>query len=327
MSDDPKWLQWRREGITATDVADAAAGTYGGAYGVVARKQGRVTVEQNEQMSRGHRWQPVIADAVHVLTGLYVVGEETWCQCTGDERWRATVDGFLSPLAESSLDDCVAVLEVKTVGVGVSPNRQRWLSQMQWQLLVTGLDRALLAEARIDDTDDTCHGVRLEWVEADDLVQEDLIALAEEMWTHTQDGTLPEPEGASALPVVKEVYSTAEAGLDVVKLDATDVRFYADLKAEVKARQEQLDIMEAQIRDAMGQATKGAVDGYKISLSEPIKKLTAEREAELLETHPEFGTTVLDRARVKAEAKDLYESFQTRAGARVLRVTPPKENT
>ena len=96
MSDDEKRLQWRREGVTATDVADAAAGTYGGMYGVVARKLGRVTVEQNEQMARGHRWQPVIADAVHVLTGLYVVGEETWCQCTGDDRWRATVDGFLS---------------------------------------------------------------------------------------------------------------------------------------------------------------------------------------------------------------------------------------
>ena len=74
----------------------------------------------------------------------------------------------------------------------------------------------------------------------------------------------------------------------------------------------------------MGLATKGEVDGYKVSLSEPARKLTAEREAELLETHPEYAKTVLDRDRVKANDKALYESFQTKAGARVLRVTPPK---
>ena len=64
-TDEDRWLDWRKGGITATDVADAAQGTYGGAYGVVARKLGLITVEQNNAMRRGHIWQPRIADAVH----------------------------------------------------------------------------------------------------------------------------------------------------------------------------------------------------------------------------------------------------------------------
>ena len=33
-TDDPAWLAWRRAGVTATDVADAYAGTYGGTFNV-----------------------------------------------------------------------------------------------------------------------------------------------------------------------------------------------------------------------------------------------------------------------------------------------------
>ena len=325
MSDDPKWLQWRREGVTATDVADAAAGTYGGMYGVVARKLGHEVVEQTEQMSRGLRWEQPIADMVHLATGLYVVGEQAWVECTTDHRWRCTIDGLLSPWAEASIEDCVGVLETKTIGLGVQPNRDRWALQCQWQMMCTGMPLAIIAEGCIDDSDDSFVSLKLRQVEADTLLQEDLVAIAEDIWAHMQNQTLPDPDVASALPVVKAVYSTAVPTAEVVDLNSDDVLTFHLLKSEAKDRQEELDLIEARIRDAMGLATKGAVDGYKVSLSEPARKLTAEREAELLETHPEYAKTVLDRERVKSNDKALYESFQTRAGARALRVTPPKE--
>ena len=113
---------------------------------------------------------------------------------------------------------------------------------MQWALLVSGLTVGLIAVATIDDGDDTCHGLRLEWVEADDLIQEDLVALADEMWTHIQDGTLPEPDVASALPVVGKVFSTADTTAPVVDLDGFDVGQFAQIKAEIKSREEQLDL-------------------------------------------------------------------------------------
>lgn len=323
-TDDPAWIQWRRAGVTATDVADAFAGTYGGAYSVVAKKLGYEHVEPTAEMQRGHDWQPVIADAVHTLTGWYVVGEETWCANADDDRWRATVDGFLAPEAEVSIDDVTAVLEVKTRGVGVRPNRDRWATQMQWQMLVTGMGRALLAEATIDDAVNECRGVRLEWVEADPYLQAQLVELAETIWGHMQAGTLPDPDTPSALESVKQV--TAHADPDAETVDLTDleadVARFADIKAAEKAVGDERKLLEARIRNTLGEATKGALDGFKVSLSKPRRILTDAAEAELLAAHPEFAVERLDKDRVKAQDKDLYDSFTQPVGARSLIVTP-----
>ena len=327
-TDDPAWLAWRRAGVTATDVADAYAGTYGGTFGVVARKLGLEVVEENDQMRRGHAWQPVVADMVHVATGLFVVGEETWCAHADDDRWRATVDGLLAAAAEVSIDDVTAVLEVKTRSPHVRPNRDRWHTQMQWQMFVTGLPRALLAEATIDDDVNECRGVRFEWVDADPDLHVQLVDLAETIHAHVKAGTLPEPDSPSALDTVKAVWSSADSDSDAVDLSdlEADVARFDEIKAAVKAVTEERDLLEARIRNALGESTRGQLDGWKVSLSASAKKLTAEAEAELLEAHPEFATTVLDRKRVKAEAPDLLDAFRKPVGARRLTITNKGES-
>lgn len=328
-TDDPAWLQWRAEGVTATDVADARAGTYGGSYSVVARKLGLEVVEQNAEMQRGHDWQPVIADAVHTLTGWYVVGEEAWCAHIDDDRWRATVDGFLAEQAEVSIDDVQAVLEIKTTGVGVRPNRDRWHSQMQWQMWVTGCSRALLAEARIDDEVNECRRVHLEWVDADSDEQAQLVDLAETIYAHVQAGTLPDPDTPSALPSVKQVYGSADTDADAVDLTelAEDVARFDEIKAALKAVSDEKDLLEARIRNTLGEATSGALDGYRVSLSKPAMTLTRDAEAELLDAHPEYAMTVLDRKAVQAADKALYDAFRKPAGARRLTVTHKGDKT
>jgi hypothetical protein len=327
MTDDAEWLEWRRRGITATEIADAVLGTYGGAYAVIARKLGKYEPEQNDQMARGHRWQPTIADAVHVLSGYYVVGEEHQAEHAEDPRWRATLDGLLAERPEvASVDECRAVFEAKTVGLGSRPNRERWALQMQWQMFVTGLPVALLAEAAIDDGDDRCLGVRLEWLEHDPLVQTELIATGEVLWQHLHAGTLPEPS-AGSLAAVRAVHAVAVAGSDSVALDELegDLERWLQLREIATDVGTELDMIEAHVIATIDTATKGATSGgWRVSYGEPARKLTRDAELELLEAHPEFGTTVLDRARVKEEAPELYERARTRCGARTLRITPPK---
>ena len=53
------------------------------------------------------------------------------------------------------LEECIGILEVKTVGEGGRPNRDRWADQVQWQMLVTNMPAGVIAEARIDDVTDT----------------------------------------------------------------------------------------------------------------------------------------------------------------------------
>lgn len=321
-TDDPAWLKWRAEGVTATDVADAFAGTYGGMYGVVARKLGLEVVEENAEMQRGHDWEPTIADAVSLLFGCYVVGEETMWECADDPRWRCTSDGALARVPEASLDDLFASYEAKTVRPDQKWKLDRWRTQTQWQQLVLGLPRALLAIARIDDSTGECVGITFEWVEADPYLQAQLVELAETIWGHMQAGTLPDPDTPSALESVKQV--TAHADPDAEAVDLTDleadVARFADIKAAEKAVTDERKLLEARIRNTLGEATKGSLDGYRVSLSKPRRILTDAAEAELLAAHPEFAVERLDKDRVKAEDKALYDSFTQPVGARSLSV-------
>lgn len=318
------WLEWRAEGITATDVAEAASGTYGGAYAVVARKlELTPPVEQTPQMARGHRWQTRIADAVHTLTQFYVVGEEAQFEDPMDPRWRATLDGLLARVPEvDTMADVVGVLEIKTTGKGSRPDRARWEDQVQWQLMVTELPMGVIAHVVVDDTDDTFVRLELMTVLADEVRQRYLVSLAEDMWRHIQAGTLPEPEQGSALPVVKEVWRHADSDEPLPTLDDMQVIVdeFVTLRDSMKRLADRKDWLEAIIRDRVGSAPGAAGGRYKVSVSQPAKVLTAAGEAELLAQRPDLGRMVLDRDRAKTEAPDLYESLREPIGARRLTV-------
>ncbi|MCU0261480.1 MAG: YqaJ viral recombinase family protein [Ilumatobacteraceae bacterium] len=329
MSDDPQWIAWRLGGITASDIARARSGRYGGRYGVVADKLGLTERAENEQMRRGLRWEQAIADAVHALTGLHVVGEQAWCQHPDYDHHRATVDGFLSPLPEATMADVSAGLEVKTHGTNVRPAWDYWLPQVQWQMWVTGTPRTLVAAAEIDDDTDELVALRLRWVTFDYLECDDLIVLADELWVHVQTGTLPEPDTATALDVVKTVHAEADADADTVDLSdmVDELRRLHEIKAAVKAVTEERDLLEARIRDRLAAATKGATpDGWRVSLSKPALVLTAEAEADLLASRPDLGRAVLDRDRARMEVPDLYAAHRQPVGARRLTLTAPKEH-
>lgn len=318
-----EWLEWRKGGVTATEVADAWSGSYGGAYSVVARKLGLLDPpEQTAAMDRGQRWQETIADAVHALTGLYVVGEEMWCEHIEESRFRATVDGFLAPVADCSMDDVVAVLEIKTTGVGVRHNLERTKAQVQWQMYVTGIDQAHIAIATIDDVDDVCEGIRIIRIERDDAVIDQLELTARRLLAHIDHVTLPEPHDPSALDDVKAVNATADPEADTVDLGSLVevVQQLNATKAAIKELTDQQKAAEAVLRDAIGAATVGTCDGYRVSVSQPALTLTAEAEAAILAERPDLGTTTLDRAKAKAEAPELYEAHRQPVGARRLTI-------
>lgn len=310
--DDPKWLAWRKDGITATDVADAANDTYGGAYGVVARKLGLIETEQTAQMDRGHRWEQPIADAVQALTGLFVVGEQAWCEHYSTPRYRATIDGLLALNAEVELEECIGILEVKTVGEGGRPNRDRWADQVQWQMLVTNMPAGVIAEARIDDVTDTCRAIHLTHLEADPFRQLYLCSVADDLWNAVQTETLPMPS-ASSLDAVKHVVTPVTGELDLSDI-ADDVRRFHEIKFAIAAVNAEKDEIEARIRYTLGEAKGGTCDGFKVSVSKRPEILTDRAKADLLEALPEYGTTVLDLDRLKDEKPELVKAAKQPLG-------------
>lgn len=323
------WLAWRRGddlpdgcAITASNIARAASGKYGGAYGVVAEHLGLVERPgQNAAMARGHRLEPIVTTATETLTGLYIVGEQQWCQHPDHPEWRATVDGFASPNAAPTIEDCTHVVEVKTRGAGLRPPWDYYSAQVQWQMLVTGIPETLLAEAEYDDTEERVLSLRLHIVPADELAQIELMDLAEFLLGHMRNGTTPDPD-AGALDMVKAATSVVDPSAEVVDLTeyAADVRRLAELKQSMKDDEAEAKGIEARLRNLVGAATKGMCDGYELTIGRPRRVLTPDAEAKLLAERPDLAKTVIDRDLAKAEARNLYEAHLTPTGARALNI-------
>ena len=330
MSDDPQWLAWRRgedlpgrAAITASAIARAASGRYGGAYGVVAEHLGLVEKEGDTdgRMARGHALEPIVTTAAETLTGLYIVGEQTWCQHPERPEWRATVDGFAAPTPTPTIEDCTHVAEVKSRGVHVKPAWDYWGPQVQWQLLVTGMPLGLLIEAAFDDAEQRVTKLGLHIIEPDEFAQIALIDLADTLLDHMRNGTLPDPD-AGALDTVKAVMSTVYTDAEVVDLSeyADDVARLAKLKTAIKDGEDEARGLEARIRNAVGSATKGVCDGYELTIGKPRRTLTKDGAAALLAERPDLGKTVVDTDLARNVAKATYEAHLTPTGARALTI-------
>jgi putative phage-type endonuclease len=323
-----EWHQWRGEGWGASDIAAAWTGRYGGAYKVVATKAGRLEPEFDEdttdRMQRGKDLEAAIATMVGVATGWYVVGEQTCCENPDNPRHRATVDGFVSVHPVAPLADSVGPVEIKTHGVEVRPAWDYYEAQVQWQLHVTGFDRAVLAVAAVDDSTGQIVGFRFSVVGVDRLLQASLIALAEEMEEHLRAGTLPAPDGSDATTkAVRAVTWAVDEGAETVDLSdlAEAVERYTEVKAAVVAAKEEQAELENILRDRIGVASKGVAGEWVVTYSKPRRVLNEDR---VLDEFPQLAKSVLDREAADEALGKALDAYREPIGARSLTVRKAK---
>ena len=330
MTDVDSWLEWRRNGVGASDVAAAAIGLYGGIYGAVASKHGHTSTWNQDRKDVGHAWEDRIADAVHTLTGYWVVGEQQLCEHPDQPHRRATVDGFLAATPEIfDMADVHSLLELKVrhPNAGQDNPRAYRLAQVQYQMHVTGMTRALVAVATVDSAD-TLVSLELEWVDADSERQLFLADLADRIWRHVQDGTYPNPDTPESLEYVKARFADTDDDDEPVDLeDIVDlIARHKELKTAVKAADDETRIVEARIREALGQRRRGVAPGWGVTLSAPTRVLTDTAADAFLQVHPECGRTVIDRKKAETVDKPLLDELKEPVGARVLRINRKRQS-
>lgn len=325
-----QWLEWRRGGIGASDIAAARSGRYGGSYGVVASKRGDEIPhdDRDPRVARGHRWETRIADAVHVLTGLHVIGEQMMLQSASNPRHRATADGFLSRTPSAALTEIDCGFEAKTFGRGIAPQWSSWITQVQWLMHVAGLDRCLIAAAEIDDTDDELLGLDLRWIDRDQDTIDTLVALACRLLAHVDAGTYPTPAD-SALDIVK--WRHRQADTDAVAVDLTalaqSINRLSTLKHAIRANEREVNEIEAVLRERIGSGISGLTDDWRVTISKPRLELTTDAALRVLAARPDLAKTVLDRDAAKGDptATALIDSLKTPSGSRTITITRLKE--
>lgn len=271
-SERTEWLAWRQQGIGASDIAAAFTRSYGNTpRSIVAKKLGiGPEHEPTAAMQAGHDWEARIAQAVEALTGFTVAGEQTWLANTEHPWMRATVDGFLLGHPDDELADAVGLLEIKTT---TRPNWEYYAAQVQWQMAVGRIDRAVVAvldlndEAQTHDVGDDlvaverCGRLTLWEHTADRQLQDRLIEFGAGLWAHVQAGTLPEIE-ADDLDAIKaenpDVNDTN--AVDLTHLDEV-ARAYVQTKAALKAALAEERRLAAILTDAIGAHETADVHG------------------------------------------------------------------
>ena len=274
----PEWHAERRRGITASEIPIILGiAPWGSPFNLYWAKRGLdVDEPDNDAMEWGHELEDVILrrfarkhPEFHVTPGgLYRHG--------GNPRWMATPDGIaydtenvvtmndgVTRRAPSHVP--VAVVQVKTAG-----SREEWgeegtdqippyyLAQVRWEMHVMGVDTAFVPVLFNGRT------YREYIVKQDDVDVALMVREAEAFWQRIQDGNPPDVDWRPATTLaLKKLHPDVED---------TEVELPADLIRQWQAADEQIreakrakDEAENRIRDLLGKAARGTVNGRKVA--------------------------------------------------------------
>lgn len=139
--DRERWLEARRDSVTATQVADAASGP-GGLAKAIERIDNPEEITPNKYMEFGTNHEAVIAYEIkEKFLDEFGLLPSDWLIAAEVHRWETATPDLLSV-------DHLTIGEIKTTGTDWGSWEKvpvRYKRQVQWQLHVTGAERAVFA--------------------------------------------------------------------------------------------------------------------------------------------------------------------------------------
>lgn len=260
----PAWLDWRKTHVGASDVAAVLGiSSWASPWSRWAEKVGLLGDEPDDELMEAGRWlEHGITPWFTHRTGLNVVGAQSVIEAADDPLAGCTVDGFVTESPASPIEDALGLLEIKTRGFG-----RRWdpipadvQAQCQWQMYVTGLDRAWIA---------VLMGRRLDIheLERDDGDILFIVDRVHRWWTgHVVTGTPPPADGSDAtLRAIAELYPSHTPDKSVELDELTDVYLeWLQAKTARTAAEKREKEAKALICAALQDAEEGTIRGERV---------------------------------------------------------------
>lgn len=275
-ADRATWLAWRRGGVGGSDLpaltghSRFASPTY-----LYYEKRGELGDDPSEETSRmrlGRRAEAMAAAEFRDHTGLFLVGEQTWCEHAQHRHHRCTIDGFVVESEASWLEaDPGELADLVLAGEETkctSEFARRWSVagvpleyrvQALWSMHVTGLERwAVLVFYGLAETE-VC------WIDRDQRAIDDLVELADRFWQQVTDGTPPPADGHER---------TTEALLTVYPKHSPHTEVDLD---------EHVDIYTEWLA---AKALKKKAEGLENTYGNQLRQVLADAEVGLIENRP-----------------------------------------
>ncbi len=290
--DREQWLDVRRQGIGSSDAAAAVGmNPYLSPLELWMDKTGRTPVEETPLgMDDPRYWgtllEPYVAVAYQQKTGNRVRKLNAVLQHPTFPFMLANIDREVIGCPE------VQILECKTAGEfgarlwkdGVPEYVQL---QVQHQLAVTGKDAAdvavLLCGQQLD----------IHRIERDDEVIARLVVLEAKFWEYVETDTPPPADGSdSAAHALRRLYPGNVTTLDFTQDDGLSQTFaaLADLRDELKAKEQQAEQYKQRLQQAMGDASKATFAGGEVTYRRAKDGTTLDTKR-LIADHPELART------------------------------------
>jgi predicted phage-related endonuclease len=177
-----RWLRARREGVTATQVAKAAAGP-GGFEQAVEDYRADFVEQDNPYMAFGRLWEGPVS--IFLKDKFGVMPNDWLISSAVSDHYMATPDGLT--LGHK------AISEVKTTGKDWNPERipVQYRRQVQWQLFVTDAEFCyfawMLREERNGAFVPGWFEPKVITIERDEEMIASLVKVADELWERVND--------------------------------------------------------------------------------------------------------------------------------------------
>ena len=287
-TDRPDWLAKRRQGLGASDVA----AVMGVSPWSTPRQCWLSKVEpdapepmSNEDMEWGLTMEAAILNEATKRLGADIVlpgpllrnDERPWMMATPDALCEVRV-----------LSEMVIVEAKKVDAWNWEEIPPYYLMQVQWQMAVTGYQKAYVAALH--------RGRRLELypVEADEEVQAELIEAGGRFWTLVESVEPPPVEAADNDYLAGLWPDHVEAAVEVPEELAAEMR---TAKESLAIAKENLDFLSAQVKDLMGTADTAVVGQQVVATWRTqtrtrfdVKALRAE-DPDIADTYTKSGTS------------------------------------
>lgn len=282
-----EWLRWRRQDVTASDVGCLFdANPYKSQFELYAEKRGLLGgTRETPIMRRGRLFQSA---AIAALRDKYPDAEELSVYLRDpDVRIGATPDGVAGTLA----------IETKVVA---KPVFEAWEEDppLGYQLqtatvaMLMGADAALLAVLAVDAYEADLHVFHMKRLQA---AEERIIESVRQFWRNIEDDVEPPPDYRKDGEAIARMFRPREQ-VDALDLSGDNrlpeiLTERVGLLAAVKASEERLDAIKAEIIHKLGGAPAAICGDWKIS-----NKTQVRREVVL----PQVSFPVLRVSRKKA---------------------------
>lgn len=245
MTERETWLQKRKAGIGASDIAAVLGiSPWRTPLELYLDKRGELPPQEDKpQLRRGRMLEPIVLDFYQDETGHEVTRKQ---EHVIDGFKMATLDGFDAVVKAPVEAKTVNAFAAKEFGEhGSDDVPLHYAAQVHWQIMLTGSGSGYLA-ALIGSDD-----FRIFELRRDRDLEDLLVARATEFWQRVLDGRPPEPSCETDVKLLypRDAGSQVEADAEITEA----VRVLAGIKSQIKALEESEATMAGAVKTYIGE--------------------------------------------------------------------------